>query len=73
MITAPEQLPLVLKTEHVMQLTGFSRPTVYNLLQEAMRTKMFPVKKPGAEYLIGRDGFLAWLNDQKTAQQPKTD
>ena len=44
-----------------MQLTGLSRPSIYNLLQEAIHTGIFSVRRAGAKYLVSRDGFLAWL------------
>ncbi len=56
-----EQLPIILSTQDLMQLTGLSRPSVYNLLQEALHTGIFPVRRAGAKYLVSRDGFLAWL------------
>lgn len=63
-ITEPGQLPLVLKTQHVMELTGLSRPSVYNLFQRALHTGIFPVRRVGAKYLVSRDSFLAWLQSQ---------
>ncbi len=63
-VTDCSQLPVILSTQDLMKLTGLSRPSIYNLLQEAIHTGIFPVRRAGAKYLVSRDGFLAWLGKE---------
>ena len=62
MVMDAKDLPLILTTEHLQELSGLSMPTIYKLLEKAERTEMFPVRRAGHKWLISRDGFLAWLN-----------
>ena len=62
MVKHTDELPVVLNTEHLQELSGLSMPTIYKLLEKAEKTNMFPVRKVGHKWLISRDGFLAWLN-----------
>ena len=64
MVMDAKDLPLILTTEHLQELSGLSMPTIYKLLEKAERTKMFPVRRAGHKWLISRDGFLAWLNGE---------
>lgn len=67
MIDAKE-LPLILTTEHLQELTGLSMPTIYKLLDKAERTNIFPVRRAGHKWLVSRDGFMAWLNKEPVKQ-----
>jgi len=64
MVMDAKDLPLILTTEHLQELSGLSMPTIYKLLEKAERTEMFPVRRAGHKWLISRDGFLAWLNGE---------
>lgn len=64
MVMDAKDLPLILTTEHLQELSGLSMPTIYKLLEKAERTEMFPVRRAGHKWLISRDGFLSWLNGE---------
>ena len=64
MVMDAKDLPLILTTEHLQELSGLSMPTIYKLLEKAERTEMFPVRRAGHKWLISRDGFLAWSNGE---------
>jgi len=45
MVMDAKDLPLILTTEHLQELSGLSMPTIYKLLEKAERTEMFPVRR----------------------------
>ena len=64
MITNINELPVVLSVDHLIDLSGLSRPTIYKLLDKADKTGIFPVRRAGNKWMISRDGFLSWLNGE---------
>jgi len=61
----PEELPLVLTMKHVQEITGLSKPKVYELAH----TRGFPVVRFGRALRVPRDAFLRWLNEQTGVQE----
>jgi excisionase family DNA binding protein len=55
-----EELPLVLTMRHIQEITGLSKPKVYELAH----TKGFPVVRFGRCLRVPREAFLGWLNQQ---------
>jgi excisionase family DNA binding protein len=55
-----EELPLVLTMQDIQEITGLSKPKVYQLAH----TRGFPVVRFGRALRVPRDRFLAWLDVQ---------
>lgn len=57
-----EDLPLILKVADIARVTGLSKQTCYRLCQ----SDDFPAFKPNGSviYLIPRDKFFEWLDNQ---------
>jgi len=62
------ELPLILRTEHLQEISGLSKPTIYKLLEKAKRTRIFKVRKVGNIWFIDRDSFLTWLSGELNAE-----
>jgi excisionase family DNA binding protein len=60
-----KELPLVLTMRHIQEITGLSKPKVYELAH----TRGFPVVRFGRALLIPREAFLRWLNEQAGVQE----
>ncbi len=60
-----EELPLVLTMRHIQEITGLSKPKVYELAH----TRGFPVVRFGRALRVPRDAFLRWLNEQAGVQE----
>ena len=61
----PEELPLVLTMRHIQEITGLSKPKVYELVH----TRGFPVVRFGRALRVPREAFLRWLNEQAGVQE----
>jgi excisionase family DNA binding protein len=61
----PEELPLVLTMRHIQEITGLSKPKVYELAH----TRGFPVVRFGRALRVPREAFLRWLNEQAGVQE----
>ena len=61
----PEELPLVLTMKHVQEITGLSKPKVYELAH----TRGFPVVRFGRALRVPREAFLRWLDQQTGVQE----
>ena len=61
----PEELPLVLTMRHIQEITGLSKPKVYEL----SHTRGFPVVRFGRALRVPREAFLRWLNEQAGVQE----
>ena len=59
-VTPIEQNKLVLNVDEVAEILGVSKAAVYKLCN----TKEFPSIKIGKRYLIPRERFIAWINEQ---------
>lgn len=55
-----EELPLVLTMKHIQEITGLSKPKVYELAH----THGFPVIRFGRAMRVPREAFLRWLDEQ---------
>jgi len=60
-----EELPLVLTMKHVQEITGLSKPKVYELAH----TRGFPVVRFGRALRVPREAFLRWLDKQAGGQE----
>ena len=60
-----EALPMVLTMKHVQDITGLSKPKVYELAH----TRGFPVVRFGRALRVPRDAFLKWLDQQAGVQE----
>jgi excisionase family DNA binding protein len=60
-----EELPLVLTMRHIQEITGLSKPKVYELAH----TRGFPVVRFGRALRVPREAFLRWLNEQAGVQE----
>lgn len=61
----PEQLPIVLKTQDVMNLCRCSRPNALNVVRKAQRQGV-NVLWIGNQPRVNRDVFLDWLQSRKS-------
>ena len=59
-----DDLPAMLKAEHIMAFMGLSKPTVYELLHR----DDFPVIKIGKRRIVYKEAFAAWLDSRTGAQ-----
>ena len=60
-----EELPLVLTMRHIQEITGLSKPKVYELAH----TRGFPAVRFGRAIRVPRDAFLRWLDEQAQHQE----
>jgi len=60
-----EELPLVLTMRHIQEITGLSKPKVYELAH----TRGFPVVRFGRALRVPREACLRWLNEQAGVQE----
>jgi excisionase family DNA binding protein len=60
-----EALPLVLTMRHIQEITGLSKPKVYEL----PHMRGFPVVRFGRAIRVPRDKFFAWLDAQANGQE----
>ena len=60
-----DELPLVLTMRQVQDITGLSKPKVYELAH----TRGFPVVRFGRALRVPREAFLRWLNEQAGVQE----
>ena len=60
-----EELPLVLTMKNIQDITGLSKPKVYELAH----TDGFPVVRFGRALRVPREAFLQWLNAQVGVQE----
>jgi len=60
-----KELPLVLTMRHIQEITGLSKPKVYELAH----TRGFPVVRFGRALRVPREAFLRWLNEQAGVQE----
>lgn len=64
-IYEPDQLPIVLKTQDVMNLCRCSRPNALNIVRKAQRQGV-NVLWIGNQPRVNRDVFLNWLQSGKS-------
>jgi excisionase family DNA binding protein len=55
-----EAFPPVLTMRHIQEITGLSKPKVYELPHQ----RGFPAIRFGRAIRVPREAFLAWLNKQ---------
>jgi excisionase family DNA binding protein len=55
-----EELPLVLTMREIQEITGLSKPKVYELAH----TREFPVVQFGRALRVPREAFFRWLDQQ---------
>lgn len=60
-----DTMPHVLNADFIAEYTGVSRSTVGDWLNR----KIIKAKKEGGRWLIKRDDFMAWLNDDEKPQR----
>ena len=60
-----EELPLVLTMRHIQEITGLSKPKVYELAH----TRGFPVVRFGRALRVPREAFLRWLEQQAGVEE----
>ena len=58
--TSSDQLPVSLSVAHVAEYLGISKTTAYALF----RSQAFPSLRVNRRYLIPKDRFLNWINEQ---------
>lgn len=56
-----DDYPLVLRVEHVKEITGLGINAVYQMT----RRKGFPAIREGRSILIPRDTFRKWMEEQR--------
>jgi len=62
-----DELPLSLCAEEVAGVLGISRAGAYILI----KSKGFPKIKIGGRYVVPRDKFLDWINQNSTSDNNK--
>jgi excisionase family DNA binding protein len=62
-----EELPLVLTMRHIQEITGLSKPKVYELAY----MRGFPVVRFGRALRVPREAFLRWLDEQAGGEEGK--
>lgn len=60
-----DELPLALRVEHVMEILGVSRNTVYAMI----RSKQIGSVRVGHKYIIPKDSLIAFLRTDYPAEQ----
>lgn len=60
-------LPLILQAKHIIEVTGLSKSSVYEL----MKSPDFPLIKVNERKLVYRDEFFAWLDSKQQAVATK--
>lgn len=60
-----DALPFVLKMKDIQQITGLSKPKVYELAH----TRGFPMVRFGRAIRVPREAFLQWLDQQIGVQE----
>jgi hypothetical protein len=61
----PGQLPLVLKTQDIMNLCRCSRPSALDIIRKAEKQGIL-VLWVGNQPRVNRDAFIAWLQSRKS-------
>lgn len=59
-ITSFDQLPFMLRAEHVAEILGVSRANAYVI----MHSKGFPRMQIGKRIMVQKEKFLAWIEEQ---------
>lgn len=65
LIYEPDQLPIVLKTQDVMNLCRCSRPSALDVIRKAERQGIL-VLWIGNQPRVNRDVFIDWLQSRKS-------
>lgn len=64
-IYEPDQLPIVLKTQDVMNLCRCSRPSALDIVRKAQKQGI-TVLWVGNQPRVNRDAFIDWLQSRKS-------
>lgn len=64
-IYQPEQLPIVLKTQDIMNLCRCSRPSALTIIRQAEKAGIL-ILWIGNQPRVNRDVFLEWQKTRKT-------
>jgi len=60
-----DDLPLVLKADHVAQILGISKRKAYEVMEE----RGFPLVRIGRAKRVGREAFFEWLDRRKPSKE----